>query len=636
MKRSQQSRSPQRILRAPARTAGTLIARNIIVRALRREGLSHILRGRMATVGFLYPACISPEWLSDAAIELLPEFTTKQHTHAMFKPQKRSERKEDSVANQLVESHTFFGFAAALEHFPETFRFVADHIVKLGSIDRRAIDVASQTIMGFTLPGHVLESATQLPCDLLGAAFKPGRTLQDFVDILGRETSSKSNSPCELKDLSVFGEAAKWGDALAVDLADYEAGRIQWSDVDRGALISGPSGTGKTMFVQVLGSSCNIPVYAHSLTRWQAKGHLGQLLSAMRAAFDQAVENAPCILFLDEFDAFGSRDQFSGDNEQYCREVVNGLLECLDGIERLTGVVVIGATNLPEKIDPALLRPGRLGRHLRIGLPNAVDRLRILRYHLGSHLAGTDLSSVAAGLEGATGAVIEQVVRDAGRRARKAGRDMTIEDLAHSLPAHTRLSEASFRRACIHEAGHVLAGYLLRWEAGALPVHAKVFREVNETTTAGRTLFQRVPGFDRPVMAYAAEIATLMAGLAAEVVLLGEYADGGGGSDDSDLHRATVIAASMIASHGLGGSLVYLTSANSDQLLARVGSDDNLRRRVDALLGECFDQAQTILEKHRRQLEALAETIRVRNELNAHEIVDLIEPAGVANNEPGW
>lgn len=632
MKRSQQSRSPQSISRAPARTAGTLIARNIIIRALRQNGLSHVLRGGMATVGFLYPASLTPEWLSDATIELLQDFTTKRHAHMMFNLQKGSERKEECLVTQLVESHTYFGFAADLEHFPETFRFVADHIVRLGPIDHRAIEVAARTIMGFSLPVDILESAVNLPCVLLGAAFKPGRSFSDVVKILGRATSSKPNSlsPAKLKDLHGFGEAATWGDALVVDLEEYKAGRIPWSDVDRGALISGPSGTGKTLFVQVLGSACQIPVYAHSLTRWQAKGHLGQLLNAMRTAFDHAVENAPCILFLDEFDAFGRRDQFSGDNEQYCREVVNGLLECLDGIERLKGVVVLGATNLPDKIDPALLRPGRLGRHLQIRLPDAVGRLGILRHYLGSNLAGTDLSSVAARLEGATGAVIEQVVRDTRRRARAAGRDLTIEDLTSSLPACTRLSEASFRRACIHEAGHVLAGYLLRWEAGAAPVHVMVSREFNETRNAGRTLFERVPGFDRPVMAYAAEIVMLLAGLAAEIVLLGEYADGGGGSDSSDLHRATIVAAGMIASHGLGGSLVYLTSADADRLLARVGSDENLRRRVEALLGECFDQAKTILKEHSKVLEFVANTISVRKELDARELAELIESAVTA------
>uniref|UniRef100_Q07PL8 AAA ATPase, central domain protein n=1 Tax=Rhodopseudomonas palustris (strain BisA53) TaxID=316055 RepID=Q07PL8_RHOP5 len=626
MKRSQQSRSPQRILRAPARTAGTLIARNIIIRALRRNGLSHVLRGRMATVGFLYPASLSPVWLSDAAIELLPEFTTKQHTHAMFEPQKGRERKEESLANQFVESHTFFGFAADLEHFPEAFRFVADDIVRLGPIDHRAIEVAARTIMGFTLPSEILQSAIHLPCGLLSAAFKPGRTLRDVVEILGRQTSSKPNSlaTTKLKDLSGFGEAAEWGHALADDLADYKTGRIQWSDVDRGALISGPSGTGKTLFVQALGASCGVPVHAHSLARWQARGHLGQVLSAMRAAFEQAAEDAPCILFLDEFDAFGSRDQFAGDNEQYCREVVNGLLECLDGIERLTGVVVLGATNLPEKIDPALLRPGRLGRHLRIGLPDAVARSGILRHHLGSQLPKIDVSLIAANLEGTSGAVIEQIVRDARRRARNACRDLTIEDLTASLPARTRLSDASYRRACVHEAGHVLAGYLLRYESGALPVHVKVSREFNETRSAGRTVFQRVPGFDRPVMAYIAEIATLMAGLAAEIVLLDEYADGGGGSEESDLHRATIVAASVIASLGLGGSLVYLASAEGEHLLALLGSNENLRRRVDALLGECFDQVQAILSEHRKPLEVLAEAISVRNEMNAEELAEFI------------
>ena len=180
-------------------------------------------------------------------------------------------------------------------------------------------------------------------------------------------------------------------------------------------------GPGKTIFAQALASTCIVPVHLHSLARWQAKGHLDDLLKAMRRAFEEAKADAPCILFIDELDSFGDRERLGGHNEQYSREVINGFLECLDGAEGREGVVVVGATNLPDKIDPAIRRPGRLDRHVVIPLPDLEARKGILRHHLGDALPGADLTEAAERLEGASGAVIEQVVRDARRIARRSG-----------------------------------------------------------------------------------------------------------------------------------------------------------------------------------------------------------------------
>ncbi len=173
----------------------------------------------------------------------------------------------------------------------------------------------------------------------------------------------------------------------------------------------------------------------------------------------------------------GSRDRFSGENEQYSREVVNALLEHLDGVGKRQGVVAIGATNLPDKIDPALLRPGRLGRHLKILLPDAGDRSGILRHHLGASLAGEDLSYAVSCLDGATGAAIEQVVKDARRRARAEHRDIVITDITMALPPRIRLSDPAFIRACVHEAGHALVGRRLEDISGNMIVETKVSRE---------------------------------------------------------------------------------------------------------------------------------------------------------------
>ncbi|MCK3776664.1 ATP-binding protein [Ensifer sesbaniae] len=142
-----------------------------------------------------------------------------------------------------------------------------------------------------------------------------------------------------------YGGAKEWGLELAQDLIDWQRGRIDWSEVDTGIVLSGPPGVGKTQFAAALARQCSVPIIAASLARWQARGHLGDLLKAMRSDFDKAKESAPCILFCDELDSFGDRNSFSADNKDYSTQVVNGFLEHLDGLDGREGVVVIGATN---------------------------------------------------------------------------------------------------------------------------------------------------------------------------------------------------------------------------------------------------------------------------------------------------
>lgn len=592
--------------------------------------MHHVLVGGSATVCFLFPPSIAVAWIHDAAIKLLTDITPNtQAYHLLFDAKKgrNAKGRSEGVEANLIESYLLLAFATDASHFPEKLLSVADRVISLEDVDFLDIEMAFRAIMGVNAPSETIKAASKFPDGMLSAIIKRGRRLQDVIDILRRAAPSKieSTHAPSFDTLSGYGEAAKWGHALATDLVEYAAGRITWADVDRGALLSGPTGTGKTYFVQSLAATCGIPLFAHSLARWQAKGHLGNLLSAMRAAFDQATENAPSILLIDEFDAIGSRDRFSGDNEQYCIEVVNGLLECLDGVQKRTGVVVIGATNFPERIDPALLRPGRLGRHLRIEIPDADARLGILRHHLGTAIPKADLSEVGARLEGSTGAVIEQIVRDARRRARSENRQIDLPDLTSSLPERQQLSEEAFARACIHEAGHAIVGYLLRFEAGATPSEVKVFRELrNATSGAGHTVFDRKHYFDRSRKTYDAAITTLLAGLAAETLILGEHGDFGGGKQGSDLHQATVLAAAVIASIGLDGSLVFQVDDNPERLLERLRSDARLQRRVDLILNECFERARQLLIEQRATLHEMARLLSVNASLDASEIAHVV------------
>ena len=477
------------------------------------------------------------------------------------------------------------------------------------------------------LPDEILAIAVGEPLSLLSILIKPGRSTRHIVrslrevrkQQLGR-SRPKASPALTLDDLHGFGEAAVWGRELAKDLDDYRAGNLPWGDLDRGILVSGPTGTGKTTFAQALARSCKVPIHIHSLARWQAAGHLNDLLKAMRRAFGDAMADAPSILFIDEIDSFGDRESFEGQNEQYSREVINALLECLDGVDGREGVVVVGATNLPDKIDKAILRPGRLGKHVKIPLPDLDARIGILSHHLRGDCASADLADIASRLEGASGAVIEQVVRDARRKARSERRPMAFADLLHGLPVRIVQTEEAFHEACVHEAGHALVGHFLGIQAGNRLIESQVFREVGMDGSGGRTVMQQIPGRNLGKAAYSAQIAILLAGIAAEEIVFGDHADGGGGTEDSDLRQATLIAATMEISLGLGDNLVYLSSRRPDDVLARLRLDPLLRQTVARTMDRCFQRARGIITERRDAFDRIVELLREHGRASAEDL----------------
>jgi DNA polymerase III delta prime subunit len=622
------------------RDVGITVARCLIVRSLRQNNLHHTILGYPAVVGFIVPDSADIDIYIRSVRYLIRlrsadkanSGTEVLHWDGTTSRSRRAQADSD-LREALSTNDHVFGFASSMEAFPPTFRMAAEGIVNVPPVDLAALRASVKNAGLHFVPDELLEKAIGAPLSLMSALIKRRRNsqaiLRNLTQLANRSTADRVetrevNRP-RIEQLHGLGAAAIWGRQLAKDIASFRAGDLSWSDVDRGVLLMGPTGTGKTTFAQAVARECGIPIHIHSLARWQSKGSMTDLLRAMRAAFDAARTEAPCILFIDEFDSFGDRSTFSGHNEGYEREVVNAMLECLDGVDGREGVVVVGATNLPEKIDPAMLRPGRLGKHIRIALPDLAARVGILRHYLGDATISDGLADIAERLDGASGAEIEQVVRDARRHARLEKRAVMLCDIERSLPPRVAVSDEAFVSICAHEAGHVIVGHILGDEAGRVFVEARALREVGSDGTGGFTTMNEVPTLRRRAPQYMAQITILLAGLAAETHLLGDSSDAGGGDSDSDLSQATLIAATMDVSLGLDRSLVYLSSRDPVEVLALVRTDAKLRGRVSKVLDVCMRRAKTLIEENNLLFISVIQVLKAHGKITALDLRKLID-----------
>jgi len=339
----------------------------------------------------------------------------------------------------------------------------------------------------------------------------------------------------------------------------------------------------------------------------------------MRECFDSARRQAPAVVFIDEVDAFADRSKVTHDHKDYVIEVVNGLLEQLDGLAGREGLIFIAASNDVRRCDPAILRAGRLNRVIRVPLPNREDLVKMLRVRLRDDLREIALDEAALMAAGYTGADVERAVKDARRGARQEERAMTLDDLMGAIagPEDTR-DVWALRRSAIHEAGHAL---LAARDFGAERVTVTIRRRGNtgggvHVSNRGDESLSTRADLDR-------EVIRLLAGPAAEDVLLCDLGVGAGGGADSDLARATAHVASMAFSFGLIGSmpLLYQGALIEGNALVLTPS---MQKIVHAALVKRYARARALIRENRRIVEAIADALLERKTLSGVELGHIV------------
>ncbi|MBQ2260193.1 MAG: AAA family ATPase, partial [Loktanella sp.] len=257
-----------------------------------------------------------------------------------------------------------------------------------------------------------------------------------------------------LEDMSSDSPAVIAARRLIADLALWKKGKVAWSDLSRSILFYGPPGTGKTFLARAMGNSAGLACVTGSFAEWQAAGHLGDMLREMRKTFAEARRQAPAILFIDEIDAVGSRESDDRHGNSYRTQVINGFLGEMNAITLEEGVIVVGACNHIDKIDPAVLRAGRFDIKVEVPMPDTQQIFSLMRQHLAEEIPNADLAALSRAAVGYSPAAIDAAIRAARSDARHTGTKITAASLRAHLSLSTDTDPRILWRVALHEAGH--------------------------------------------------------------------------------------------------------------------------------------------------------------------------------------
>ena len=386
----------------------------------------------------------------------------------------------------------------------------------------------------------------------------------------------------------------------------------------KGALLVGPPGTGKTLLAKAVAGEAKVPFFSISGSEF-VEMFVGMGASKVRDLFKQASEKAPCIVFIDEIDTIGKKRDGNGMGGNDEREqTLNQLLTEMDGFDSNKGVVILAATNRPEILDPALLRPGRFDRRIPVNLPDLQGRIEILKVHSKDVKMEGDINfnAIAKATSGASGAELANIINEAALRAVRQGRDaVTQEDLEESVETviagykrkNAVLSEEEKRIVAFHEIGHALVAAK---QTNSAPV-TKITIIPRTSGSLGYTM--QVEEADKNLLSkedLLTQIATLTGGREAEKLVFGKITTGA----SNDIERATKMARSMITQYGMSDQfgMVALETVNNQylggdtSLICSPATSEAIDKEVMAIIKAAEEKAYNILKENQEKLNELS------------------------------
>ena len=410
----------------------------------------------------------------------------------------------------------------------------------------------------------------------------------------------------------------------------------------KGALLVGPPGTGKTLLAKAVAGEAEVPFFSISGSEF-VEMFVGMGAAKVRDLFKQANEKAPCIVFIDEIDTIGKKRDGSGMGGNDEREqTLNQLLTEMDGFDGSKGVVILAATNRPETLDPALLRPGRFDRRIPVELPDLIGREAILKVHAKKVKLGDDVDfhAMARAAAGASGAELANMINEAALRAVRSGRTYVNQsDLEESIEVviagyqkkNAVLSDKEKLIVAYHETGHALVAAL---QSHSAPV-TKITIIPRTSGALGYTM--QVEEHDQYLLSKEElenKIATYAGGRAAEALIFGSITTGA----SNDIEQMTKLARGMITRYGMSDEfgMMALETVNNQYM----GGDTSLAcaaetaavvdEKVKALLKKEYDKAMTLLTENKQQLHALSKYLYEKETITGDEFMQVLkENSGV-------
>lgn len=413
--------------------------------------------------------------------------------------------------------------------------------------------------------------------------------------------------------------------------------------IPRGVLLVGPPGTGKTLLARAVAGEAGVPFFTISGSDF-VEMFVGVGAARVRDMFEQARKHAPCIIFIDEIDAAGrSRGAGLGGGHDEKEQTLNQILTEMDGFSPNTGVIVVAATNRPDVLDKALLRPGRFDRQVTVGLPDVRGREQILLVHTKSVplSSGINPTVIARGIPGLSGADIKNLVNEAAIFAARANKDAVgmedfekARDKIYMGPERKgmKMSEKEKRATAYHEAGHAIVGRLV-------PEHDPVHKVsiLPRGRALGITMFlPEEDQYSKSKQKMESEISSLFGGRVAEEIILTD--DGVTSGAGNDIERATEIARNMVTKWGLSDRLGPIAYAQEEgevflgrSITTHKSVSEETARMIDedirAIIDRNYDRAKRILEENRDKLDAMADLL-LRDETIGASQIDEIMNAG--------